>query len=59
VAQGLELLKARTDVESMEIEALKLLLEKRQGGVFVSTDEISNRLAAMTKRKRRNAGLCG
>jgi hypothetical protein len=59
VAQGLELLKARTDVESMEIEALKLLLEKRQGGVFVSTDEISNRLAAMAKRKRRNAGLCG
>ncbi len=59
VAQGLEPLKARTDVESMEMEALKLLLEKRQGGVFVSTDEVSNRLAAMTKRKRRNAGLCG
>lgn len=57
VAQGLELLKARTDAESMEMEALKLLLEERQGGAFVSTHEMRNRLAAMTKRKRRNAGL--
>jgi antitoxin ParD1/3/4 len=59
VAQGLELLKARTDAESMEMEALKLLLEERQGGVFVSTDAMRNRLAVMTKRKRRNAGLLG
>ena len=59
VAQGLELLKARTEAELMELEALKLLLEERRGGAFVSTDEMKNRLAAMTKRKRRDASLRG
>jgi len=59
VAQGLELLKARTEAELTELEALKLLLEERRGGPFVSTDEMKNRLAAMTKRKRRDVGLRG
>jgi antitoxin ParD1/3/4 len=59
VAQGLELLKARTEGELMELEALKLLLEERRSGAFVSTDEMKNRLAAMTERKRRDAGLRG
>lgn len=59
VAQGLELLKTRTEAELTELEALKLLLEERRSGAFVSTDEMKNRLAAMTKRKRRDAGLRG
>jgi len=57
VAQGLELLKARTEAESTEMEALKLLLEERQDGAFVSADEMKERLATMNERKRRNAGL--
>jgi antitoxin ParD1/3/4 len=59
VAQGLELLKARTEAELTELEALKLLLEERRSGRFVSTDEMKNRLATMTERKRRDAGLRG
>jgi antitoxin ParD1/3/4 len=57
VAQGLELLKARTEAELMELEALKLLLEERRRGAFISTDEMKKQLAAMTERKRRDAGL--
>jgi antitoxin ParD1/3/4 len=59
VAQGLELLKARAEAETLELEALKLLLEERRRGAFVSSDEMEKRLAGMTRRKRRNAGLRG
>lgn len=59
VAQGLELLKARTEAESMELEALKFLLEERRRGPFVSPDEMRKRLTAMADRKRRDAGLRG
>jgi antitoxin ParD1/3/4 len=59
VAQGLELLKMRTEAESMEIEVLRFLLEERRRGVFVSSEEIGRRLEAMTERKRRDADLRG
>jgi antitoxin ParD1/3/4 len=59
VAQGLELLKMRTEAESMEIEALRFLLEERRRGVFVSSEEMGRRLDAMTERKRRDADLRG
>lgn len=58
VAQGLELLKVRAEAETMETEALKLLLEERRQGAFVSSDEMSKRLVAMVERRRRNVGLC-
>ncbi len=57
VAQGVELLKARTEAETTELEALKLLLEERRRGAFVSSDEMGKRLTVMTERKRRDAGL--
>jgi antitoxin ParD1/3/4 len=57
VAQGLELLKARAEAETIEIEALKLLLEDRRHGAFVSSEEMGKRLKAMIERKRRDAGL--
>jgi antitoxin ParD1/3/4 len=59
VAQGLELLKARAEAESVETEALKLLLEGRRRGAFVSSDEMGKRLTAMVERKRRDADLRG
>jgi antitoxin ParD1/3/4 len=59
VAQGLELLKARSEAETAELEALKALLEERRRGAFVSSDEMGKQLTAMTERKRRDAGLHG
>lgn len=59
LAQGLELLKARAEAESLETEALKLVLEERRRGAFISGDEMAERLAAMVERKRRDAGLRG
>ena len=59
VAQGLELLKTRTEAESIEIEALRFLLEERRRGAFVSSEEMGKRLEAMVERKRRDAGLRG
>ena len=59
VAQGIELLKARFDAEATEIEALKLLLEERRCGAFVSSETMGKRLTAMVQRKRRDAGLRG
>jgi antitoxin ParD1/3/4 len=57
VAQGLELLKARTEAETTEIAALKLLLDERRRGAFVSSEEMDKRLEAMVERKRRDACL--
>lgn len=59
VAQGIELLKARLDAESKEMEALKLLLEERRSGAFVTSESIGEQLKAMVERKRRDAGLRG
>lgn len=59
VAQGIELLKARVDAEATEIEALKLLLDERRRGAFVSSETTGKRLTAMVERKRRDAGLRG
>lgn len=59
VAQGIELLKARVGAEATEIEALKLLLEERRRGAFVSSEAMGKRLTAMVERKRRDAGLRG
>jgi antitoxin ParD1/3/4 len=59
VAQGIELLKARVGAEATEIEALKLLLEERRRGAFVSSEGMGKRLTAMVERKRRDAGLRG
>lgn len=57
VAQALELLKVRAEAESVETEALKLLLEERRRGAFVSSEEMSKRLTAMAERKRHDANL--
>lgn len=59
VAQGIELLKARAEAEATEIEALKLLLEERRAGAFVSSEKMGKRLTAMVERKRRDAKLRG
>jgi antitoxin ParD1/3/4 len=57
VAQGIELLKARTEAETTEIEALKLLLEERRTGAFVSSEKMGKQVTAMIERKRRDARL--
>jgi antitoxin ParD1/3/4 len=59
VAQGIELLKARAGAETIEIDALKLVLAERRRGPFVSSEEMGKRLTAMVKRKRRDADLQG
>lgn len=59
VAQGIEVLKARAEAEATEIEALKLLLEERRRGDFVSSEDMGRRLNAMVERKRRDASLRG
>jgi antitoxin ParD1/3/4 len=57
VAQGIELLKARAEADATEIEALKLLLEERRRGAFISAEETGKRLKAMVERKRKDAGI--
>jgi len=57
VAQSIELLKARAEAESMEIEALRLLLDERRRGAFVSSEDMGKRLTAMVERRRRDARL--
>jgi antitoxin ParD1/3/4 len=57
VAQGIELLKARAEADATEIEALKLLLEERRRGAFISAEETGKRLKAMVERKRKDASI--
>lgn len=55
--QGLELLRAKTEGEDLEREALRKLLRKRRRGVFVSDAEMKRRIDAMADRKRRARGV--
>ncbi len=51
--QGLELLRQKTELESLETQALRELIGQRMNGPAVSSVEMGNRVEAMIERKRR------
>lgn len=51
--QGLELLRQKTELESLETQALRHLLKQRLEGPAVSAAEMENRVEAMIEQKRR------
>jgi len=57
VQQGLDLLRQKTQAEEAEAEALRLLVEQRRSGAFVSGDRLRDRVGTMLERKRREHGL--
>ena len=50
--RGLELLRAETEAQDLEIEALRALLQERRKGPFVSIDDSDVLIDAMIARKR-------
>ena len=57
VQEGLELLRQKTETETLETEALRALLQRRSKGAFVSAEEMRRRLAATIADRRRGHGL--
>jgi antitoxin ParD1/3/4 len=53
--QGLELLRQKTEAETVETEALRELLQRRLKDPMISTTEMESRIDAMIERKRRSA----
>lgn len=53
IQQGLELLRQRTEAETVDTDALRLLLDRRMDGGFVSAAEMEARVEGMIARKRR------
>jgi len=51
--QGLELLRQKTELETLEAEALRTLVKQRLNGPMVSAEEMNSRTDAMIERKRR------
>ena len=51
--QGLELLRQKTETETVETAALRELVQRRVKGPMISTTEMESRLEAMIERKRR------
>lgn len=51
--QGLELLRQKTELASLETQALRELVEQRMSGPAVSAAEMGTRVDAMIERKRR------
>ncbi|MES0884845.1 ribbon-helix-helix domain-containing protein [Roseibium sp. SCP14] len=51
--QGLELLRQKTELESLETQALRHLLGQRLDGPTVPAAEMENRVEAMIEQKRR------
>ncbi|PVB60428.1 type II toxin-antitoxin system ParD family antitoxin [Labrenzia sp. 011] len=51
--QGLELLRQKTELESLETQALRELIGQRMSGPAVSAAEMGTRVDAMIERKRR------
>jgi len=52
VQQGLELLRRKTEAETVETEALRELLESRLKGLTISAIQMESRVDAMITRKR-------
>lgn len=53
--QGLELLRQKTEAETVETAALRELVQRRLKGPMISTTEMESRVEAMIERKRRAA----
>jgi antitoxin ParD1/3/4 len=53
VQQGLELLRQKTETETVQIAALRDLVERRLSGPKISPTEMAGRVDAMIERKRR------
>ncbi|MEF0943115.1 type II toxin-antitoxin system ParD family antitoxin [Rhizobium sp. BR 362] len=51
--QGLELLRQKTETETLETAALRELVQRRLNGAMISATEMESRVAAMIERKRR------
>ncbi|PJR12777.1 type II toxin-antitoxin system ParD family antitoxin [Sinorhizobium meliloti] len=51
--QGLELLRQKTETETVETAALRELVQRRLKGPMISTTEMESRVEAMIERKRR------
>ncbi|MCO5965845.1 ribbon-helix-helix domain-containing protein [Sinorhizobium meliloti] len=50
--QGLELLRQKTETETVETAALGELVQRRLNGPMISATEMESRVAAMIERKR-------
>ncbi|RVM02533.1 ribbon-helix-helix domain-containing protein [Sinorhizobium meliloti] len=50
--QGLELLRQKTETETVETAALGELVRRRLNGPMISATEMESRVAAMIERKR-------
>ncbi|MDP6343357.1 MAG: type II toxin-antitoxin system ParD family antitoxin [Alphaproteobacteria bacterium] len=57
IQQGLDLLRRQTEAEHAETEALRVLVEQRRAGGFLTTDQAKDRVDRMLERKRREHGL--
>lgn len=55
--QGLELLRAKTEADALEIEALRTLLKMRRQGALRSSAAMKSRIEAIAAKKRREHGL--
>ncbi|MDW9670812.1 type II toxin-antitoxin system ParD family antitoxin [Sinorhizobium meliloti] len=51
--QGLELLRQKTETETVETAALGELVQRRLNGPMISATEMESRVAAMIERTRR------
>ncbi|MCI5047033.1 MAG: type II toxin-antitoxin system ParD family antitoxin [Aquisalinus sp.] len=55
--QGLDLLKQENERREMETEALKVLLERRRQGRFLSGEEMDQRIQGIAEERRKQRGL--
>lgn len=55
VQHGLDLLRQKAEDERLDRAALRALLEDRQKGVFVSANEMRQRVAALGAARRNDA----
>lgn len=55
--QGVDLLRQRMESEELETEALKVLLDRRLRGPFLTGAELDARIGALITDKRRDPSL--
>ncbi|WP_417828308.1 ribbon-helix-helix domain-containing protein [Thalassospira sp.] len=55
--QGLELLRQKSEAESLETEALRQIITERREGEFIASTAMKDRLSAIATKKRASHDL--
>ncbi|WP_306250365.1 type II toxin-antitoxin system ParD family antitoxin [Parvularcula sp. IMCC14364] len=57
IQHGIELMRAKVEMENLEREALRSLLTRRQQGAFIDGEEMESVISRLAQKRRQHNGI--